>query len=94
MEPHSILRRYAPPALLSCQSEPTPVHVIETTGFQGTIYADPSRQLYHALGMDIENIAGTPAGEKKRSYLTTGRFANAMISIWVRYIYQHGNPSD
>ncbi|KAF9466651.1 AhpC/TSA antioxidant enzyme-domain-containing protein [Collybia nuda] len=54
----------------------------ETTGFQGTIFADPSRQVYHALGMDIKKLAGTPAGEKKRSYLITGRFSNAMLSIW------------
>ncbi|KAF8887384.1 AhpC/TSA antioxidant enzyme-domain-containing protein [Infundibulicybe gibba] len=54
----------------------------ETTGFRGEIYADPSRKLYKALGMDIENLDGTPAGQEKRSYRTTSTFVNAMQSIW------------
>lgn len=48
------------------------------------IFADPTRQLYHALGMNIETLGTTPAEQQKRSYLTMGRFANAMHSIWVR----------
>ncbi|KAK0475692.1 AhpC/TSA antioxidant enzyme-domain-containing protein [Armillaria luteobubalina] len=35
----------------------------ESTKFLGNIYADPTRELYHALGMDIENLAATP-GER------------------------------
>ncbi|RDB14547.1 Thioredoxin-like protein AAED1 [Hypsizygus marmoreus] len=54
----------------------------ETTQFHGPIYADPSRALYHALGMNIESLATTPAGQQKRSYLTLGKFTNAMLSIW------------
>lgn len=58
-------------------------HLVETTGFQGAIFADPSRQVYHALGMNIESLARTPAGEKKRSYLKLGFFTNAIRSTWV-----------
>ncbi|KAF8954544.1 AhpC/TSA antioxidant enzyme-domain-containing protein [Flammula alnicola] len=54
----------------------------ETTKFTGTIYADPTRKLYHALGMDIETLDRTPAGEQKRSYLTLSFFSNVVQSIW------------
>ncbi|KAF5376209.1 hypothetical protein D9615_008488 [Tricholomella constricta] len=54
----------------------------ETTQFHGPIYADPSRALYHALGMNIEKLEGTPAGQERRGYLTKGAFVNAMQSIW------------
>ncbi|KAK0215142.1 AhpC/TSA antioxidant enzyme-domain-containing protein [Armillaria fumosa] len=54
----------------------------ESTKFPGNIYADPTRKLYHALGMDIENLAATPAGKERRSYLKLGIFSNAMSSIF------------
>ncbi|KII93005.1 hypothetical protein PLICRDRAFT_35174 [Plicaturopsis crispa FD-325 SS-3] len=54
----------------------------ETTGFRGEIYADPSRKLYHALGMTTETLATTPAGQPRRSYLTSSVLANALRSIW------------
>ncbi|EGN93577.1 hypothetical protein SERLA73DRAFT_78458 [Serpula lacrymans var. lacrymans S7.3] len=54
----------------------------ETTGFQGPIFADPTRKLYVTLGMTIENLQGTPAGEKRRSYLQRGDISNALASIW------------
>ncbi|PFH47210.1 hypothetical protein AMATHDRAFT_77308 [Amanita thiersii Skay4041] len=53
-----------------------------TSTFSGPIYADPTRKLFHALGMTIETLARTPAGEKRRSYLTTNVFTNAITSIW------------
>ncbi|TFY73429.1 hypothetical protein EWM64_g10583, partial [Hericium alpestre] len=53
----------------------------DMTGFQGEIYADPERKLYHALGMTTENLQSTPAGEKKRSYLTDGLVKNVLNSI-------------
>lgn len=56
---------------------------LESTKFPGHIYADPTRKLYHALGMDIENLAGTPAGKERRSYLKLGIFSNAVSSILV-----------
>ncbi|PBK64337.1 hypothetical protein ARMSODRAFT_962158 [Armillaria solidipes] len=54
----------------------------ESTKFPGHIYADPTRRLYHALGMDIENLAATPAGKERRSYLKLGIFSNAVSSIF------------
>ena len=42
---------------------------IENTGFFGEIYADPTRALYHTLGMTIESLALTPKGEEKKSYV-------------------------
>ncbi|KAG5349925.1 hypothetical protein C0989_001252, partial [Termitomyces sp. Mn162] len=53
-----------------------------TTKFSGPIYADPSRSLYRALGMNIEKLEGTPPGQQRKSYLTTGPLKNAMKSIW------------
>ncbi|KAF7428642.1 hypothetical protein PC9H_007869 [Pleurotus ostreatus] len=44
----------------------------ETTGFSGEIYVDPTRELYHKLGMTIGSVKGTPAGEERRSYLRGG----------------------
>ena len=46
------------------------------------MYADPSRQLYHTLGL-IENLDRTPAGQEKRSYLGKGFLGNMLSSIWV-----------
>lgn len=78
--------RYKP--TLVCSPDLVPAASVElspeTTGFKGLIFADPTRALYHALGMDIERLAVTPAGEQKRSYLTTGRLTNAVSSFWVR----------
>ncbi|PBK87150.1 hypothetical protein ARMGADRAFT_939327 [Armillaria gallica] len=54
----------------------------ESTKFPGHIYADPTRKLYHSLGMDIENLAVTPAGKERRSYLKLGIFSNAVSSIF------------
>ncbi|KIK06323.1 hypothetical protein K443DRAFT_674311 [Laccaria amethystina LaAM-08-1] len=54
----------------------------ETTGFKGRIFADPTRTLYRELGMDIESLERTPAGQERRSYLVLGAFANATQSIW------------
>ncbi|KAF8639368.1 hypothetical protein AX17_001557 [Amanita inopinata Kibby_2008] len=54
----------------------------ETTGFSGPIFADSSRKLLHALGMTIENLAVTPTGQERRSYLTMSKFANVISSIW------------
>ncbi|KAL0957072.1 hypothetical protein HGRIS_003169 [Hohenbuehelia grisea] len=51
------------------------------TGFAGDIYADPSLELYHTLGMNVESIDGTPAGQEKRTYVTRGRVSNIVSSI-------------
>ncbi|KAJ3574268.1 hypothetical protein NP233_g1869 [Leucocoprinus birnbaumii] len=54
----------------------------ERIAFKGAMYADPSRNLYHALGMDIEKLATTPAGEAKRSYIRTNLLSVTLSSIW------------
>ncbi|KAF4612418.1 hypothetical protein D9613_004594 [Agrocybe pediades] len=46
------------------------------------MYADPSRKLYRALGMDVENLGKTPSNETKRSYLTMGALSNIAMSLW------------
>lgn len=61
----------------------------ENTNFTGPIYADPSVKIYHALGMDVENLQRTPANEERRSYLTVGGLSNALMSIWVRSSLLH-----
>ncbi|KAM6492679.1 AhpC/TSA antioxidant enzyme domain containing protein [Amanita muscaria] len=62
----------------------------DTAKFSGQIYADPSRKLYHSLGMTIETLATTPSGQQKRSYLTSSFFSNVIQSIW-RGPLQHPN---
>ncbi|KAG6916691.1 hypothetical protein DXG01_005758 [Tephrocybe rancida] len=54
----------------------------EMTHFTGPIYADPSRTIYRALGMTVENVKPTPSGEVRRSYLTKSRTAVTVISAW------------
>ena len=55
----------------------------ETAKFNGQFFADPSRKLYHALGMDIENTERTPKGQQRPSYLTLSPISNIMQSLWV-----------
>ncbi|EIW87450.1 hypothetical protein CONPUDRAFT_87221 [Coniophora puteana RWD-64-598 SS2] len=57
-------------------------HYKAETGYQGPLYADPSRTLFRALGMDLENLATTPSGEQKKSYLKQGLFMTTVTSIW------------
>ncbi|KAF8079404.1 AhpC/TSA antioxidant enzyme-domain-containing protein [Lyophyllum atratum] len=54
----------------------------EKTNMVGSIFADPSRALFHTLGMNIENLDGTPAGQDRRGYLKQAPLLNAMQSIW------------
>ncbi|KAK7033351.1 AhpC/TSA antioxidant enzyme-domain-containing protein [Favolaschia claudopus] len=53
----------------------------ENANYSGSIYADSNRELYFALGMDIETTARTPAGEEKRSYVTQGFYTNLWNSM-------------
>lgn len=55
----------------------------ENTGFLGPIYADPSRGVYHALGMTHESLKTTPSGESKPSYLAGhSRIGSVAHSVW------------
>jgi hypothetical protein len=56
---------------------------VETTGFLGPFYADPTRELYHALGMTLESLALTPKGEKRKSYLRLTHWKLVVTGIWV-----------
>jgi hypothetical protein len=58
--------------------------VTALTEFKGPIFADPTRKVYAALGMTIESLARTPAGEPKRSYLSGGTLVRTFQSIWVK----------
>jgi hypothetical protein len=55
----------------------------ETAKFKGQFFADPTRKLYHALGMDIENIKRTPKGQPKPSYISLGLIGGILQSVWV-----------
>ena len=55
----------------------------ETAKFKGQLFADPTRKLYHALGMDIENLDRTPKGQPRPSYLLLGSISSTIQSIWV-----------
>lgn len=60
-----------------------PSLLIDTTGLSGGIYADPSRDLYHTLGL-IENLDATPSAQQKPSYIVRSTIGNVLKSIWVR----------
>ncbi|KAF8636749.1 hypothetical protein AX16_010953 [Volvariella volvacea WC 439] len=70
----------------------------ETTGFNGRILADPTRELYQSLGMTIQTIRRTPAGEERKSYLVSSPTAIVLGSVWgivknPGLIGKQGNPS-
>ncbi|GBE77205.1 AhpC/TSA antioxidant enzyme-domain-containing protein [Sparassis latifolia] len=52
-----------------------------TTGFEGDVYADPARTLYHIFDL-IQSLERTPSRQTKRSYITKGFLQNALKSIW------------
>ncbi|KAF8805171.1 hypothetical protein BYT27DRAFT_7192842 [Phlegmacium glaucopus] len=54
----------------------------ETAEFNGQVFADPSRKLYHALGMNIENLERTPKGEQSPSYVPVNPVGNILRSVW------------
>jgi len=56
---------------------------LDSTGFKGAIYAEPTRELYRTLGMTLETLARTPKGEERKSYLTLGPLMTALTSTWV-----------
>ncbi|KAF8837370.1 hypothetical protein BDN67DRAFT_205350 [Paxillus ammoniavirescens] len=68
--------------VIGCGSYEPIAQYKETAATPFPIYADPSRKLYHALGMTIESLALTPAGEPRKSYLQKGDTVNALRSIW------------
>jgi hypothetical protein len=55
----------------------------ETAKFKGQFFADPTRTLYHALGMNVETLERTPKGQKRPSYLSFGPMGGLMQSLWV-----------
>lgn len=59
--------------------------VTEKTNFQGDIFTDPTRNLFHALGMNIENLDRTPSSGKRRSYIKKSFLGGTWSSIWVRH---------
>ncbi|KAJ7591520.1 hypothetical protein C8J56DRAFT_565890 [Mycena floridula] len=58
----------------------------EKTGFKGPIYAEPTTKLLKSLGMEVSTVKGTPAGEKRSSYLKKGPLANALSSTWTIFM--------
>ncbi|KAK2462460.1 hypothetical protein APHAL10511_005430 [Amanita phalloides] len=52
----------------------------ELSKFSGPIFADPSRKLYHVLGM-AESLSRTPAGQERRSYLSNP-ISTAIKGAW------------
>ncbi|KAL4070316.1 AhpC/TSA antioxidant enzyme-domain-containing protein [Scleroderma citrinum] len=68
--------------IVGCGSYEPIVTYKEITSCPFPIYADPKRELYHALGMTTETLTRTPANEKRRSYLRQGILGNILGSIW------------
>ncbi|KAF9528131.1 hypothetical protein CPB83DRAFT_854953 [Crepidotus variabilis] len=56
-------------------------HFREMTGFKGNIYTNPSRDLFRAFGMTTTTQT-TPAGETRKSYLTSTKTQVVLNSLW------------
>ncbi|KAK7016310.1 AhpC/TSA antioxidant enzyme-domain-containing protein [Favolaschia claudopus] len=67
--------------VIGCGEHQALAHYKEATSYNGLIYANPDRKLYHALGMDKETYKVAPAGEQTPSYVTRGYYANVWYSI-------------
>ncbi|PAV22926.1 hypothetical protein PNOK_0288300 [Pyrrhoderma noxium] len=52
----------------------------KATEFQGELYADPQREIYHALGL-VESLKMAPSGEPRKSYVP-GVVTSVLKSIW------------
>lgn len=59
---------------------PVLIPTTEATEFQGELYADPLREIYHALGL-VESLKMAPSGEPRKSYVP-GVVTSALKSIW------------
>ncbi|KAH6901648.1 AhpC/TSA antioxidant enzyme-domain-containing protein [Coprinopsis sp. MPI-PUGE-AT-0042] len=42
---------------------------VQASGFHGPIYADPTRELFRAMGMTLENLKLNPSKERRAAYL-------------------------
>ncbi|KAL1730415.1 AhpC/TSA antioxidant enzyme-domain-containing protein [Schizophyllum commune] len=51
----------------------------ERTGFHGAMYADPDRQVFRALGMSVETLDRTPAGQEPKKYLPQGNIVTRAV---------------
>ncbi|KAF7981342.1 hypothetical protein HWV62_33787 [Athelia sp. TMB] len=82
ISPEALAQAHTKIVVIGCGDYQPIMNYLELTDFRGEIYADPTRSLYHTLGMTIESLQQTPAGETKKSYLRTGAITNALKSIW------------
>ncbi|KAF5313254.1 hypothetical protein D9619_002365 [Psilocybe cf. subviscida] len=69
--------------LIGCGEYTLIKNYAEETGFRGEIYANPTRSVYHALGMNLETLRMTPSTDEKRSYIPDSRLLNT-VSATVR----------
>ncbi|KAL1674893.1 AhpC/TSA antioxidant enzyme-domain-containing protein [Schizophyllum commune] len=51
----------------------------EKTDFQGAMYADPDRKVFRALGMNVETLDRTPAGQEPKKYLPQGNIVTRAV---------------
>jgi len=68
-------------ALIGCGDYTLLKEYIESTGFNGRGYADPSRKTYKLLGM-ISTLKTTPKGEQKKEYVPNSFLMNTLRSTW------------
>ncbi|KAJ8082192.1 hypothetical protein AAF712_001821 [Marasmius tenuissimus] len=68
--------------IIGCGDWQAIAHYATSTGFLGKMYAEPTRELYHALGMDIETLATTPTNQEKRSYIVGSAPKRVLTSLW------------
>ncbi|KAI4520279.1 hypothetical protein K525DRAFT_286194 [Schizophyllum commune Loenen D] len=53
----------------------------ERTGFHGAMYADPDRKVFRALGMNVETLDRTPAGQEPKKYLPQGNIRSSDVDM-------------
>ncbi|KAF5313256.1 hypothetical protein D9619_002366 [Psilocybe cf. subviscida] len=68
------------------EAQPIEMYAKMTGLSDDNIYANPSRSVYYALGMDAGNTLTTPPGVERRSYMPKNDFINATSSIFVSLI--------
>ena len=57
------------------------------------MYVDSKRQLFRSLGMDLETLQWTPAGQERKSYAKGSRVLMIARSILVGFVVRRASDS-
>ncbi|KAL1690986.1 AhpC/TSA antioxidant enzyme-domain-containing protein [Schizophyllum commune] len=77
--PDALKTANAQPAVVGCGDAGFIREYAAKTGFQGPMYADPDRKVFHALGMNVETLDRTPVGQEPKMYLPQGNIVTRAV---------------